>query len=81
MDDLRQRLTECFLVVFPALSPGEIPYASPASVGSWDSLATISLVTVVEEEFGIQFPPGDLELLGSFELMLDYLESKELHVS
>lgn len=81
MDDLRPRLTACFAAVFPGLAAGEIPFASPASVGSWDSLATISLITVVEEEFGVQFPPEDLESLGSFELILDYLESRELHVS
>ncbi|HTU22952.1 MAG TPA: acyl carrier protein [Gemmataceae bacterium] len=81
MDDFRQRLVQCFATVFPNLGPDEITQASPASVGSWDSLATINLVTVLEEEFGIQFPPEDLECLVSFELILNYLESKLVQVS
>jgi hypothetical protein len=28
---------------------------------------------VIEEEFGVQVPPGDLEQFVSFELILDYL--------
>jgi acyl carrier protein len=81
MNDVRRRLTRCFSVVFPALSPAEISQAAPVSVGEWDSLATITLLTVIEEEFGIQFPPEDLEQLMSFELILEYLEGKQAHVS
>jgi acyl carrier protein len=81
MDDLRERLTRCFSAVFPDLGHDEIPHASAASVGAWDSLATITLVTVLEEEFGLPLPPEDVEQLSSFELVLDYLEAKQAHVS
>jgi acyl carrier protein len=80
MDELRPRLAQCFATVFPNLGPDEITQASPASVGSWDSLATINLVSVLEEEFGMQFPPEDLQDLVSYEMILNYLESKLIHV-
>lgn len=81
MDNVRQRLTACFSTVFPNLTAQEIPLAAPASVGNWDSLATITLVTVIEEEFSLQIPPEDLEQLASFELILDYLQQQHCHVS
>ncbi len=81
MDNSRERLTSCFSTVFPDLAPDEIPLASMASVGKWDSLATITLLTVIEEEFDLQIPPEDLEQLVSFDLILDYLERQYAHVS
>lgn len=76
MDDVRARLIDCFAAVFPDLSPGEVPQASVASVGSWDSLATVNLMGVLEEEFGVQVSPDDLPQLTSFELTLDYVKDK-----
>ena len=75
MADLEARLTDCFAAVFPALAADEIPRASLASVGQWDSLATITLVGVLEQEFGVSVQPDDLEPEASFELILDYLRS------
>lgn len=73
---VRERLQNCFSAVFPNLTAEEILLASPASVGSWDSVATMTLVSVLEEEFGISVEPEDIEELVSFELILDYLERK-----
>jgi acyl carrier protein len=80
MAETRARLMRCFSAVFPELSAEEIPRASLTSVGSWDSVGTITLLAVIEEEFGIQFEPQDLEHLVSFELILDHLQGGE-HVS
>ena len=46
------------------------------SVGAWDSLASVTLVAVVEEEFDLQVPPEYLERFISFDLVLDYLEEQ-----
>jgi acyl carrier protein len=82
MGDLRERLVRCFAAVFAGLSEPEVVKATPASVGTWDSLATVSLLSVVEEEFGLQVPPEDFENFVSFELILDYLQSRQKkHVS
>jgi acyl carrier protein len=77
MSETRSRLVNCFAVVFPSLSPAEIPVASINSVGSWDSLATVNLIAVIEEEFKIQVSPDDLTEMVSFELILDYLEQRQ----
>jgi len=70
MADNRQRLIECFASVFPELRPAEIPLASTATVPAWDSLASATLVSVVEEEFSVQIGLEELEDLTSFELVL-----------
>ena len=81
MDNNKERLAACFSTVFPDLAPEEIPLASMASVGKWDSLAAITLLTVIEEEFFLQIPPEDLEQFASFDLILDYLERQHVPVS
>jgi acyl carrier protein len=48
--------------------------ASVETVEGWDSTATVTLVALVEEEFGIQFEPSALERVVSFRSLLDYLE-------
>jgi acyl carrier protein len=74
MNDTQARLAKCFAAVFPELSDREIRMASPASVGNWDSLASVTLVSVLEEEFNVEIAPEDVEQLVSFQLVLDYLQ-------
>ena len=76
MDDLKQRLTNCFSAVFPELSEEEIHRAGQASIASWDSVASITLVNVIEEEFDIQIDLEAVADLVSFDLVLDYLQSR-----
>lgn len=78
MNDLETRLTTCFAAVFPTLNEEEIPRASMTSVGAWDSLASVTLVAVVEEEFGIEIEMDDLENFVSFDLVLGYLQEKKV---
>jgi hypothetical protein len=75
MNDLRQRLVQCFSVVFPDLRAPSVYSASPASVSAWDSAATIILANVIEEEFQIKVDYDVLPELTSFDLILDYLQS------
>jgi acyl carrier protein len=74
MSDTRTRLLNCFAALFPDVPQAELPLASTSSVGAWDSLASITLLTVVEEEFGVAIDPEQLEHLQSFESVLDFLE-------
>lgn len=67
MEDVKERLIKCFSAVFPELSPQEILTASASTTGAWDSLTAVTLLAVVEEEFGIELEPnGKLEDM-SFE--------------
>jgi acyl carrier protein len=74
-----ERLQKCFGVVFPNLGPDEILRASSASVATWDSLATVTLVSVIEEEFGVTISPDEYEYMISFDLVSQCLESKTVN--
>jgi acyl carrier protein len=71
--DVSSRLRRCFSLVFPDLAREEIDTAAVASLASWDSLATVTLVAVIEEEFGMAIEPDELEEFISFELIRDHL--------
>jgi acyl carrier protein len=72
--DTEAKLVRCFSAVFPDLDEQVIRSASLDSVQNWDSVATITLATVIEQEFGFQFEPNALEHLVSFGSILDYLK-------
>jgi acyl carrier protein len=76
MHDLQTRLTDCFAATFADLPAAEIPRASVETVGDWDSMATITLLSVVEEEFGVRVPPEDILRFTSFTGILNYLEDR-----
>lgn len=76
MNDLSVRLRKCFAEVFPDLNETEISQASPRSIQKWDSIATINLLAIIEEEFGVSFGPEELQKLTSYPSILEYLESK-----
>jgi acyl carrier protein len=77
MDEQKRRLANCFCAVFPELSIEEILHASPATVQSWDSVAIVTLLTVIEEEFGISIEEDDPAKFDSFQRILSYLEEAE----
>lgn len=76
MNEGRDRLVRCFQAVFPELSEGEALRADTSRVGSWDSVATVTLAAVVEEEFQIQFDPEEMEQLTSFQAVLQHVLSR-----
>ena len=73
MADPRDRLVRCFSAVFPQMSEPDILRSSVDSTDRWDSLATVSLFAVVEEEFGIEIKIEDIEYLLSFNAFLNYV--------
>jgi acyl carrier protein len=76
MTDLQARLSKCFTAVFPGLPAAALSTAAVGSVEGWDSLATVTLMAVVEEEFETTIEPEDLEHLQSFEAYVRYLSSR-----
>jgi len=78
MDELESRLVNCFVTAFPELDPQEIPSVSMGSLASWDSLAGITLLSLIEEEFSLSISADDVVDLVSFELILDYLRKDYL---
>jgi acyl carrier protein len=74
--DVRARLLDCFGAVFPALSQEDILRADHHNVGQWDSVASVTLLATIEEEFGLEMDLEDLPGLVSFETILSYLTSR-----
>jgi acyl carrier protein len=52
------------------------PESSPDTIASWDSLRHLNLVLTLEQEFGVQFTPEEIEELLSVELIEALLEEK-----
>lgn len=75
MNELEPKLRQCFQAVFPDLEDTEIPRASMASMGAWDSVTTVTLLALVEEQFEVRVAPEEMEDLVSYELILDYLSN------
>lgn len=76
MSETRERLLGCFSSVFPSLSRDSMIQASVSNTAGWDSVAAVTLVAAIEEEFGIEMEVNDLARLVSFETILEYLETK-----
>ena len=73
MSEQEDRLIRCFASVFPGLSPEELRNINADSAGHWDSLSTVTLTAVIEEEFGVEIDPEVLPQLNSFEAFRTYL--------
>jgi acyl carrier protein len=73
---VRARLRDCFAAVFPSSPPGELEHASTETLTNWDSLATVRLVAVVEEEFEVVLELEDLEQVNSFERVYQLVEAR-----
>jgi len=75
MDDMQTRLKRCFAAVFPGLDDAAIEKASISTVSNWDSIAGVTLMAVIEEEFCVALPVDRIGDFTSFELLRDYLAS------
>ena len=75
MSDLEGCLILCFSSVLQELTETEIHNASTDSVGVWDSLSSVTLAAVIQEEFNLEIDPEILPSLESFEGFRDYLKT------
>lgn len=76
MNDAKTRLEGCFLAVFPGLAKEAIAQASVTSVEDWDSVSSVTLLSVIEEEFDVAMLTDDVEELVSFQRIYESLLSK-----
>ena len=79
MDDVNAKAARCFTRVFPDLKAEDVSRASTASMAAWDSVAQVTLLSTISEEFGVEFEMEDFEQLVSYPLIVDHLESKLGH--
>ena len=74
MPELDDRLARCFASVFPALDPNQIRQASVDTVPAWDSLAAVTLIAILEQEFDTQIDLMEMSELTSYQAVHDYLQ-------
>jgi acyl carrier protein len=72
--DIAARLETCFAAVFPDLQPEQLRAAQAERVAAWDSMATVTLMAVINEEFGTDLDLDQMEPLGSFDALRSELE-------
>lgn len=70
----RDRLVQCFEAVFPSVTAAEAEQASRDTLETWDSLAGITLMSVVQEEFGVEVDLLEWANLESFAAIESYVQ-------
>jgi acyl carrier protein len=76
MSNIEQRVAQCFLNVFGDLQEKDLPRASQASMPRWDSVAHVTLLSAVAEEFDLELDEESFERLTSYPLIVDFVESR-----
>lgn len=64
-DNTAARVRACFCSVFPDLPADRVDSATPATVEAWDSLAALTLIEVLQEEFDVYLDDDVVEQLDS----------------
>jgi acyl carrier protein len=80
MPEAPDRLAQCFMAVFPGLKAGDVSQASVENIGSWDSLATMRLVSTIEQEFEIEIEADALDQMSSFQQIAERLREQGIRV-
>jgi acyl carrier protein len=70
------RLVRCFSSVFPALTEEEIRAADVALLSDMDSLAGVTLLALIDEEFSVDMDLERLLGLGTFDAVQRYLHEQ-----
>jgi acyl carrier protein len=76
MDDVKKRLIGCFQIVFPELPEAKIPLLSQATAAGWDSVAAITLLNVLEDEFAVEMDLDQVAELDSFDKIYACLQQR-----
>ena len=76
MDDITPKLIGCFRIVFPDTPEQEITRLSIDNTAAWDSIAAITLMNVIEDEFGTKVDLEHIAELDSFARVRDYVQRR-----
>jgi acyl carrier protein len=77
MHDAKNRLNKCFTSAFSSLPTASFTEADTTNVVAWDSVASVTLFALIEEEFGIELDVQALGQLNSYQKILEYLEQRK----
>ena len=76
MAELDDRLVRCILSAFPTLTEEAGRTAQMELLMNADSLAAVTLVALIDEEFGVDIDLEGLLNLGGFEALKQFLAGK-----
>ncbi|HVO63237.1 MAG TPA: phosphopantetheine-binding protein [Terriglobales bacterium] len=74
MDDVREKLGRCFALAFPKLDPSQYATANAETVKEWDSIAQLTLLNLIAEEFEREIDLEEFEDATSFEALARALQ-------
>jgi acyl carrier protein len=72
------RLKRCFSLTFPAATANQIETDRVDEMPGWDSLRGVTLLAVLDEEFGLQLDIEELLALGSYEKIRERVEQHDV---
>ena len=67
MSDLNSKLLRCISSIFPTLSEEQIRTSDLSEVIASDSLTAVTLLSLIDEEFGVNLDLEELLNLGNFD--------------
>jgi acyl carrier protein len=73
---LDQKIRQIFADVFSVPLESVQPDSSPETIETWDSLQHLNMVLALEQEFGVQFEPEEIEKLLSPALVTALVADK-----
>lgn len=71
-----ERLVGCFKKVFPNLSTAEIPSLTQEGTAAWDSIAHVTLISLIGEEFAIDLDFEEFDEATSFSAIRGLIDAK-----
>jgi acyl carrier protein len=77
MPHTRDRLIKCFQAVFPVVTGVQVVRLSSTETPTWDSLAMVNLIALIEDEFVLHIPIDDYDEMNSFESIYVYVKKSE----
>jgi acyl carrier protein len=75
------RLQKCFEQVFPKLERSQIPEATSKTVEGWDSIAQLTLLSLIGEEFNLDVDFEAFEGATSFASVRELVRQKTADAS
>ena len=72
LENVRRIVSDVFEIPEESVKPD----SSPDNVDTWDSIHHLNMVLALEQEFGVQFTPEEIEQLLSVELIVALVEEK-----
>lgn len=78
--EILDRVLHMMADIFGVAADQMNPQSSPDNVETWDSIKHLELVMALEQEFGVQFSPEEIEQLLSVELVASLVEEKKKEI-